>query len=868
MELSRRGFLKSMGAAGGVAASGVSLDVIAQAAAKAKTPAKAAARALDVKHFKSGCAICPNFCGIDATVVNGVVRTIYPDAARADFYNHGICPKGASGMYNTYDPYRLKKPLKRTNPKKGPNEDPKWVEMSWDDAFKEISDRLAKIRADNPSKLVWQHGQGKYLIQEQYCEAFTKTFGTPNMVHRTTTCEAARHVADELTWASANILPDLKYSKLLLNFGANYHEGEQASRWLDWQSAMSREQNAMKIVVVEPRLSGVAGKADEWVPMRPGKDIVMILAMAKVLIDANTIDEPFLVEFTNSPQLVDAAGIILKDKDGKTPLVWDTVTNSAKPYVAGVKPALKGSYTVDGKPMRTAFQVLADNLKDITPQYAEEVAGVPAATTVRLAQMFAKEARIGETIVIDGQTLRYRPAVLYSFRGLSAKEYGVQGWRGGLILNMLVGSIDAVGGLMLVGGAYARPQYFDVSKCEYPPKRADLAQSVFFPYSNHHIAQTPNLTVQDPKAWGLAYTPEMQIFYGTNRPVAVPNSWQQFAGLAMTYNVVIDVVMSESCLYADIVLPDKTYLESWHWAPTRGTTDAGHMAIRQPMTNPYNLEHDAFTIMWELMKRLGLRDKYAEACNTAWGLKEVKYKPGRDYTTREGVEVLWADKTKKEFSVALEQGFVGSKKSAKSKYLSGAEDKFKGPGKPKMKLYADQLIATYYKVEDIAKKNNLAKIDLPQYKIAYSPLPTKDHAFPTPHREAKDYPFYVITHKRMYRNQSGFTANNAILNQALGADAATNYVQINTAAAKQLGIHSGDSVMIETRVGKVKGTAQVVEGVRPDTIAVSYHYGTFSPGLAPAARNGTWINQVLEHHPDLISGHNSFNDTKCKLYKA
>jgi anaerobic selenocysteine-containing dehydrogenase len=364
--------------------------------------------------------------------------------------------------------------------------------------------------------------------------------------------------------------------------------------------------------------------------------------------------------------------------------------------------------------MRTAFTVLADSLKDITPQYAEEVAGVPAATIVRLAQMFAKEARIGETIVIDGQTLRYRPAVLYSFRGLSAKEYGVQGWRGGLILNMLVGSIDAVGGLMLVGGAYARPQYFDVSKCEYPPKRADLAQSVFFPYSNHHIAQTPNLTVQDPKAWGLSYTPEMQIFYGTNRPVSIPNSWQQFEGLAKTFNVVIDVVMSETCWYADIVLPDKTYLESWHWAPTRGTTDTGHMAIRQPMTNPYNLEHDAFTIMWELMKRLGLRDKYAEACNAAWGLKEVTYKPGRDYTTREGVEVLWADKTKKEFSVALEQGFVGSRKNAKSKYLSGAEDKFRGPGKAKMKLYADQLIDSYYKVEDIAKKNNLTKIDLPQ----------------------------------------------------------------------------------------------------------------------------------------------------------
>jgi anaerobic selenocysteine-containing dehydrogenase len=853
----------------GVAASGVSFEAVAQAAKSAK-PAKgltATTAPLDVKHVKSGCAICPNFCGIDATVVNGMVRTIYPDTARAEFYNHGICPKGASGMYNTYDPYRLKKPLKRTNPQKGPNEDPKWVEISWNDAFSEIAARLKAIRADNPSKLVWQHGQGKYLIQEQFCEAFTKAFGTPNMVHRTTACEAARHVADELTWASAGILPDLKYTKFFLNCGANFVEGEQTSRWLDWQSTMSREQIGMKTVVVEPRLSGCAGKADEWVPVRPGKDVVMLLAMAKVMIDANTIDEPFLVEYTNAPQLVDEAGVILKDKDKKTPLVWDTVTSSAKPYVEGVKPALKGTYTVDGKPMRTAFQVLSDSIKDITPQYAEEVAGIPAATVTRLAQTFAKEARIGETIEIEGLKLRYRPSVLYTFRGLTAKEYGVQGWRTGLILNMLVGNIDAVGGLIL-GGAYARPQYFDISVCEYPPKRADLGQSVFYPYSNHHIAQTPCLTVQDPKAWGLAYTPEMQMFYGSNRPMSIPNSAQQFDGLAKTFNVVIDVIMTENCWFADIVLPDKTYLESSHFAPTRGTPDTGHSAIRQPMTNPYNLEWDAFGILWEISKRLDMRDKFAEECNKSWGLKEVTFKTGRDYTQREGVEIIWADKTKKEFSVAVEQGFVGSRKNAKAKYLSGAEDKFKGPGKAKIKLYADQLIDTYYKVEEIAKKNNLTKIDLPQYKIAYSPLPNKDHAFPTPHREAKDFPFYVVTHKRMYRNQSGFTVNNAILNQALGPDAATNYVQLNTATAGELGVKSGDTVTIETRVGKINGTAEVVQGIRPDTIAVSYHYGQWSPGYSPAGRKGTAINQVLEYHPDLISGHNSFNDTKCKVYKA
>ena len=160
---SRRTFLAGIGTVGGLAGLDSQFSVIAAAAEAAKKLAVVAGS--EIKHIKTGCAICPNFCGIDVTVVNGIVRTIYPDAARADFYNHGICPKGASGMYNTYDPYRLKKPLKRTNPNKGPNEDPKWVEIGWEEAFSTIAARLQKIKLEDPRKLIWQHGQGKYLIQ-------------------------------------------------------------------------------------------------------------------------------------------------------------------------------------------------------------------------------------------------------------------------------------------------------------------------------------------------------------------------------------------------------------------------------------------------------------------------------------------------------------------------------------------------------------------------------------------------------------------------------------------------------------------------------------------------------------------------------
>lgn len=861
MSTSRRDFLKTSGMLAGMAAVGVPFSTIAQAAEKAGSTYVPSAE----RYVKSTCVHCVNFCGIEAKLEGDVIRAIYPDKARADYYNWGICPKGASGVFNTYNPYRLKKPMKRTNPNKGMNEDPKWVEISWDEAFQTLTDKLAKIKADNPSKLVWHHGHGKYTIGDQFPKAFCAAFGSPNVIHRTTTCEASRHVADELTWGYHGHLPDLEYTQLYLSFGSNPFEGEQWSRWLD-RSIMDGKERGMKMIVIEPRFSHAAAKADEWIPVRPGKDAALILALCKQLIENNTIDEAFLSTYTNATQLVGEEGLIFKNKDGK-PLVWDSASKSAKVYDdAAATATLKGSYEVDGKSYRTAFQVLMESMKDVTPEYAEEVSGVSAARIKSLAREIATAARIGSTMMLDGQSIRYRPVVAYTFRGLSAKEFGVQNSRAALILNMLIGSMDAVGGLHL-HDVMKNPAYLEVSKCEYPPKRVDLAKTVYYPHGHHDVCQQVQYTVNDPKAYGLGYAPEVQIFFATNRPMSTSDALKQLDGMKKTWNVVIDIVNTETCQFADLVLPDLTYLEAWHFSPTRWTPNRRHTAIRQPLANVYNIPHDATSVLWELAKRLGLRDVYAENLNRQWGLKEHVFEKGRDYTPREMVEVIWEDKAHKPFQYAMDHGFIGKQVGIKDRYLSGLEAKLKGSGKPRMKLYADQLVESYAKVKKTVEENKITNINLDQYKLAYSPLPLKEHAFPTPHREAKDFPLYLITHKRMYRNQCGNTAQNPILN-ALGPDTKENTIAVNVATAKQLGIKDGDTVVIESRVGKARGKAKLTQGIRPDTIAVSYHYGHWSLGFPTAARKGTWINQALELHPDRISGMNSFNDTKCKLYKA
>jgi len=855
MSINRREFLRGSASVAALAAMGDIFFNISNVVAKESMIKIPYAPKEDVL-IPSTDTMCVNFCGIRVKRVNGVIRAIYGNPENPQNIGH-LCPKGISGLFDTYNPYRVKKPLKRTNPKKSPGEDPKWVEISYEEAFDEIVKRLKKIKFENPNKFVWQHGHGKYLIGDQFPKAFCKAFGTTNVVHRTTICEAARHVSDEITWGNHAFLPDLDNCNYFINMGANPMEAEQWARWLD-RKIIENKERGMRYIVVEPRLSNAAAKAHEWVPIRPATDVVFLLAMGNELIKNNLIDEKFLATYTNASMLVDNDGKFVK-KDGR-PLIWDKKTNSGKPYEGDVEPALSGSYNVDGKACRTALEIFKESIKDVTPEYTEGVTGVPADTIKRISKEFGEYAKIGSTVIRDGKFLRYRPVAIHTFRGLSTHEYGVQNNRARQIVMMLVGAFDAVGGMHL-HDVYKTPKYMEPSKCEFPPKRVDLQESVYFPHGTHNVAQQVALTLADPKAYGLQYEPEFMMSYATNRPFSTSDIKKQIEGYQKIYSVVMDTIITELADMSDIVLPDKTYLESWHWSDTRWNLESKHMAIRQPIVNAYNLKYDAFDILMELAERLGILDKYIEGINGAW---KIKLAQGRKYTSNEVVaEIAKANGTDIEY--LKNHGLKAKKLHSEDIYLKGVEAKFKGPGKPKMNFYAENLVLTAEKVKETVQKNGIKNINTSDLDIVYSPLPRREHAFPTPHKEAKGYDLYLITYKRMYFNQS----NNAMvpLLREVAHDADENFVAINTETAKKKGIKDGDHVYVESRAGKIKIKAKLTEGIKPDTVAISYHYGHWSHSIPAYAKKGANPNWILELHPDRISGMNSFNDTKVKVYK-
>lgn len=856
MALTRREFLRSSGSVAALAAMGDILFNFREVMAKESLSKIPFSPKEDIL-IPSTDTMCVNFCGIRVRRVNGAIRAIYGNPENPQNVGH-LCPKGISGVFDTYNPYRIKKPLKRTNPKKGPDEDPKWVEITYEEAFNEIAKRLKKIKAENPAKFIWQHGHGKYLIGDQFPKAFCNAFGTPNVVHRTTVCEASRHVSDEITWGNHGFLPDLDNCRYFINMGANPMEAEQWARWLD-RKIIENKERGMRYIVVEPRLSNAGAKAHEWIPIRPATDAVFLLAMANELIKANLIDENFLVTYTNAPMLVDENGKFVR-KEGN-PLIWDKKTNSAMPYIGDVEPALSGSYIVDSKSCRTAFEVFKESIKEVTLEYAAEVTGVPADTIMRIAREFGEHAQIGATVVREDKVLRYRPVAIHTFRGISAHEYGVQNNRIRQIVMMLVGAFDAVGGMHL-HDVYKNPKSMEPSKCDYPPKRVDLQESVYFPHGTHNVAQQVALTIADPKSYGLPYEPEIMISYATNRPFSTSDVKKQIEGYQKIYSVVIDTILTEFADMADIVLPDKTYLESYHWSDTRWNLETKHIAIRQPIVNAYNIKYDAFDILMELAERVGMLDKYIEEINNVW---KIKLAPGKKYSSEEVVaEIAKVNGTDIEY--LKKHGLKIKKLHAEDIYLKGVEAKFKGSGKPKMNFYAENLLLTAEKVKEVVQKHSIKNVNISDLDVVYSPIPRKEHAFPTPHKEAKNYDLYLITHKRMYFNQS----NNAMVPplREIAHDGDENFLTINTETAKQKGIKDGDDVNVESRAGKIKIKAKLTEGIRPDTVAISYHYGHWSKGMPAYAKKGANPNWILELHPDRISGMNSFNDTKVNVYKA
>ena len=851
MRFTRRGFVAGAGAtalAAGLAgcASGTTGDEATDLASTAPEPA--AYDAAEGTWVPTTCNMCFNNCSIKAHVVDGTVveLTGNPDSPIGSGH---ICAKGAAGIMQLYDPARITKPLKRTNPKKGFDEDPGWEEISWDEAYDTIVQKFGEAAAKDP-KLNMGASMVAGLIGSVWRSltlgcAFGVSEGTSSDI-----CGAGVHICEFLLTGDGNAMPDYDNVDYLIQFGTQ--AGTATRHGFNMTAdkfARRRAEDGLRLVNFDPHMSAGAEKADLWVPIRPGSDAAAALAMAYVFIhELDLIDRDYLVERTNAPALVDpATQRVLRAEGSNKSLYWDEAANAAKPYDECEKPALEGEYEVDGVKCHTAFSVLKEHIREMTPEWAEDITTVPAATLRQVAEEFGRAARIGETIEIEGKTYRRRGAAVDIFSGLSRHKHSILNVWACLQLNTLIGATNSVGGFIgfatkCHGWADNNPTagfdlgiweedgfiecnslmigapnsfYKIIRERDYTPTTQGLLELQPLSEDGHFV----HMAMADPDLYHTT-RPRNLFWYACNPIKWWANVEEQVKVYQdMDFIVGVDIYLNDMSYFSDIMLPEACYLERYDVLPQFymnhrmiGSLDTPWtLAMWQPVVEPKDGAPGFMEIYAEIADRAGANEFFIPAVCGLYRVKEEYMFPtDQKLDVEQFIDAVYKSNIDEEHGLQWFKdngGVYTYPRKVDEMYIWDAE----APGR--IPFYWDFMLEAKEKVE--AK---VAELDIPWETDDYIPLPEWRPGV----EFYADDPAYDIC-PVYYTNASNtdtWTVQNAWLNEVNEEDGITYLSEMNTATAAEKGLASGDTVRLTSTPGyTVEGRLVVTEGIHPECVS-------------------------------------------------
>ena len=370
---------------------------------------------------------------------NGVAVCVEPrfDAAGIHPADGRVCVKAFGLIQKAYNPHRITQPMKRTNPKKGRNEDPEFVPISWEEAYDTIAMKLRCIReeglfdASGYPRVASSIGEAGVPVHHMGAfAAFLVAYGPMDNGYgagQGIQCYHSEHFYGELWHRSYTVSADAPHCNYILSLGSNTDASAGVTGV--WRGAEARGRG-LKRVQVEPHLSVTGASAREWIPIRPKTDPAFMYALLHVLMCEHPIsdlDVAFLKHRTASPYLVGPNGYYLRDTQSRKPLLWDEASNCTAPFdTLGIDPALQGVRLADGLEVgpdgqewkheqievHTAYDKTEAMIQHHSPEWAEKICDVPAATIRRIANEMLVAASIGATIEIEGQTLPLRPVAI------------------------------------------------------------------------------------------------------------------------------------------------------------------------------------------------------------------------------------------------------------------------------------------------------------------------------------------------------------------------------------------------------------------------------------------------------------------------
>ncbi|BAI81155.1 molybdopterin oxidoreductase, molybdopterin-binding subunit [Deferribacter desulfuricans SSM1] len=727
------------------------------------------------KFVPSTCAICVNKCGFIAEVNNGVIRKINPNP-RYFKSRSMICARGNAGAKAPYDPDRLKKPLIRV----GKRGEGKWKEVSWEEAYDYIVDNVVKLvkKYQNRSTIAFASTEG---FQEEYFIDLANIIGTANTVRHPTLCLASNiqgYSSVFGTFPDADILN----AEFVVISGSNRAEAIVTPDTID----MAKKHRDQTLVYIDPRATKTTALADKWYPIKPGTDLALVLAVIYVIINENLYDKEFVEKYTYG---------------------FDKLVEHV-------------------------------NKNQYTPEWAEKETEISAKEIYWLAREFAKHAP---------------KSVWYPGRRSSFYTNDVYYRRACAILNAICGAWDKPGGLVPKSKIPLRKYEIEFPIFDWTRERIDAGKVPFLgdvlPEHDKTDAGLPTDSCQylseKDGSWiifreailkGVPYPVKGLFVYKQNPVESVPNRKKTLQMLEqMEFICTIDVAMSDTAWYSDVVLPESTYLERWD--PVHSLNGIVPIAVmRQPVIEPLFDTKPMFEIMCNLAHRFMEREDFWEDTSEEdlemfkeTCLKRLTKNPVKDFAKYQVSQYPGA------FEKLLKDGVFYL--SDKPKYGKTLKDGFRF-------------------------KTRTGKIEI--YNVKYEekglyPLPVYSR-----HEDPKPGQFrFVVGRHGQFTHAS--TQNNPWLLEAYGDK--ENAVWINSKVAARMGIKAGDKVKVKSPVGEQIVKALPTEYIRPDVVFYVHGFGRLSKGLSHIYRVGASDAEIIKDYVDPISGNAAMHETFVTIEK-
>jgi len=545
--------------------------------------------------------MCTSRCGVLATVQDGVLTQVNADPEHP---NGCICVKGTAAPEIVYSPDRMQYPMVRTRPKGDPN--PGWVRVTWDQALNLAALRLNDIKDNFGSEaVVFSRATtaGSAAIDyDGWLQRLVNAFGSPNLLTSNHICTWNRRVGSKYTYGAGMPLPDFDHTRCMLLWGINPPATSPAQA-LRINRARNR---GAKLIVIDPRKTTLAAKADCWLRVHPGTDGELAMAMIHVLIEENLFDAAFARRWTNGPFLVrcDNHRLLTESdlrSDGSAAkyILWDKERNA--PSADQEAAALFGTFIVplaDGTAVecRPALQLLKDAAAAYTPELSAKVTTVPARDVRTAVRLFARE----------------KPSCYCTWVGLEQDNDAMQTNRAVCCFYALTGQFDERGSNV----SFATTPTNAINGRELLPRqkaelRLGIEKHPLGPPADPGLVQPAR--VYDAILTGEPYPIKAMVSFGSDPLLGHGDPLRGKAALeALDFYAHVDTTINPSAMFADLLLPASTCWEHEALLPfSEIAEDTMNWAqLRPAVAKPVGESRSDIDIIFDLAQRLDLTEQF------------------------------------------------------------------------------------------------------------------------------------------------------------------------------------------------------------------------------------------------------------------